>query len=198
MKRDAEPIRLTSNVLRRTYTTRQLYRGRSVYALQRQLGHTSIRTTILYAKQDLFEHPARVVESLDAYARSVLLLWSRPLLLEGLNPDEMAAIVTAKRERDQQVGLCRYSTCVKAERGNPPPCSLCEHLATGEEFLQAWETEFNWRRRELNRLCYTNGATHLTVQAAYQLEHFTANYQYVTDSLADRCVEDGRGNHVDG
>jgi hypothetical protein len=111
--------------------------------------------------------------------RKVLTLWRAPLLLDDLAPNERASLLGASAERQQDVGLCRQRSCVKAERGSPPPCSLCEHLVTGPAFLEAWKTEYAQRARELQELEAEPTAGMLLAQMQAQFERFAANFAFV-------------------
>lgn len=173
------PLRLNCLILRRTYVTRELYLGRSIWALRLQLGHEHLQTTRTYAKFDMFEHPAEVGKALDDYGRQSLTLWRNPLMLMDLEPAECERLLGLKEERHQDVGLCRFDRCHKALTGNPPPCSLCEHLATGPEFAEAWEAEREAREKEIERLGLTPEAGHLLTEKKYQYEMFRANFDYV-------------------
>lgn len=173
------PARINCQILRRTYVTRELYHGRSIWALRLQLGHTDLRSTRSYAKFDLFEHPAQVSEALDEYGRQSLTLWHHPHMLADLEPAERERLLGLKEEHDQEVGFCRSDLCRKALAGNPPPCSLCENLATGPEFAEAWEDERKAREIEIERLGSTPGADHLLAEKKYQYEMFRANFDYV-------------------
>ena len=179
IERDGKPLSLNSTVLRRTYTTRELYLGRSIWALRLQLGHASIRTTRRYGKFDLFEHPAEVGAALDEYGRKSLILWHRPLLLAELDPAERDSLLGLKTERDQDVGLCRHDGCIKISAGSPPPCSLCEHLATGPEFVKAWDDEQRRREGEMEKLRSTPGAGQLLAQQSSQYEVFKMHRAFV-------------------
>src|SRR5438874_3043606 len=79
--------------IRRTFTTRALYEGQSLEALRSQLGHTTIMSTLLYSKLDLFEHPGQVRAPLDLYGRHALTLWKTPLLLDELPPEERVRLL---------------------------------------------------------------------------------------------------------
>jgi hypothetical protein len=166
-------------MLRRTYVTRELYKGRSIWALRLQLGHESLRTTRRYGKFDQFEHPAEVGEALDEYARVTLELWHRPLLLSGLDAAERDLLLGLKGERHQEVGLCRFDSCRKVEIASTPPCSLCEHLVTGPEFSDAWDAEQKRREDEIGLLQTTPGADHTLAQQRTQYEMFRENAAYV-------------------
>jgi integrase len=179
LRRSGIPLKLNSQILRRTYVTRELYMGRSIWALQLQLGHESIRTTRQYGKFDLFEHPAEVGCALDTYARGALELWHHPLLLVELDPAKRDRLLGVKEERHQNVGLCRSDCCQKLLSGSPPPCSLCEHLVTGPEFLGAWDIEQKKREGEMERLRSMPDARHLLEQRKFQYETFCRNLAYV-------------------
>lgn len=181
LKRDSVPLKLNGRMLRRTYVTRELYMGRSIWALRLQLGHESIRTTRRYGNFDQFEHPSQVGSALDEYGRRFLALWRHPLLLSDLDPAEVDTLLGAKEERHQDVGLCRFSSCREISSGNPPPCSLCAHLVTGPEFLGAWGIEQQGREDEIKRLQSIPDANHLLAQKKSQYEMFLANLAYVKD-----------------
>lgn len=178
-RRGGIPLNLNSQMLRRTYVTRELYMGRSIWALQLQLGHETVRTTRQYGKFDRFEHPAEVGGALDEYGRRSLSLWRHPLLLADLDPAERDRLLGVEKERHQDVGLCRFDCCQKILSGAPPPCSLCEHLVTGPEFLRAWDVEQKGRECEIERLRSTPGAGHLLTQKKSQYEMFCGNFSYV-------------------
>jgi len=153
--------------------------GRSIWALRLQLGHSSITTTRRYGKFDLYEHPAEVGAALDEYGRKSLTLWHRPLLLAELDPAESDRLLGLKTERDQDVGLCRHVGCIKISAGSPPPCSLCEHLVTGPEFLKAWDDEQRGREAEIEKLRSTPDAGQLLAQHSSQYEVFKMNRAFV-------------------
>jgi hypothetical protein len=165
--------------MRRTYATRELYRGRNLWALRFQLGHEDIKTTLGYIKFDRYEHPAEVRDALDRHGRNILALWKKPLLLQNLDSEERTALLRLRNEREQDVGLCRHEHCLKAAAGNPPPCSLCEHLVTGPEFFIAWDNELDRRERGIEELRTEYGSDHTVTQLSYQLEQFKANYAYL-------------------
>lgn len=173
------PVRLSSQILRRTYVTRELYLGRTIWALRLQLGHETLKTTRKYAKFDMYEHPAEVGSALNEYGRQSLTLWHHPRMLVDLEPSERNRLLGVKEERHQDVGLCRFDSCRKILPGNPPPCSLCEHLATGPEFAGAWEAEREAREKEIERLVSTPNADHLLAEKRYQYEMFRANFDYM-------------------
>jgi integrase len=175
IERDGEPLALHSIIIRRTYVTRELYMGRSIWALRLQLGHSSILTTRRYGKLDLYEHPGQVGAALDEYGRKTLPLWHRPVLLANIDPTERFHLLGLKKERDQDVGMCRHDSCIKISMQSPPPCSLCEHLVTGPEYSSAWEKEQEWRESDIARLQSTPGAEELLVQKRCQYELFKEN-----------------------
>lgn len=179
LKRGGTWLKITGQMLRRTYVTRELYMGRSIWALRLQLGHSSLRTTRRYGKFDLLEHPSIVGAALDEYGRKSLSLWHHPLFLADLEPSERERLLGVKEERHQDVGLCRFDCCMKIMSGNPPPCSMCEHLVTGPEFLGAWEAEQRGREDEIERLQSTLDADHLLAQKRSQYEIFRVNLAYV-------------------
>jgi len=175
IKREEKPLKLNGQILRRTYVTRELYMGRSIWALRLQLGHASISTTRRYGKFDLYEHPGEVGAALDDYGKKSLTLWHRPLLLAELDAAERAHLLGLKEERNQDVGMCRHAGCIKISAGSPPPCSLCEHLVTGPEYLKAWGEEQKGREVELARLRSTPSADQLLAQKSSQYEVFKMN-----------------------
>lgn len=179
LERDGRPLNLNGMIFRRTYVTRELYMGRSIWALRLQLGHLSIVTTRRYGKFDLYEHPGAVGAALDEYGRKSLTLWHRPLLLKELDPAERGRLLGLKKERDQDVGMCRHASCIKISTGSPPPCSLCEHLVTGPEFFEAWDEEQKGRELDMARLQSTPGADDLLAQKRCQYELFKENRAFV-------------------
>ena len=179
IERNGKPLKINCPILRRTYVTRELYMGRNIWALRLQLGHSSVRTTRGYAKFDIYEHPGEVGNALDKHARSSLTLWHHPLLLADLGQDERTRLLGLRRERYQDVGLCRFDGCVKIAGGNPPPCSLCEHLVTGPSFIKEWDMEQKRRELELERLRSIPGAEHLLAQEKSQYEMFAMNLEFV-------------------
>jgi hypothetical protein len=179
IERGGVPVRINNTVLRRTYTTRELYEGRSIWALRAQLGHAGPYTTQLYAKLDRYEHPARVREALDDYGRKALALWNSPLILDDLEEGERAELLGAAGARHQGIGLCRHDRCVKLLNGGPVPCSTCEHLVTGPEFLSEWEGERLRREREIAQLEKESASRHILAQKSAEFKQFMANLAYV-------------------
>ncbi len=175
------PFRVGSTLLRRTYVTRALYELPSIAVLQAQLGHDNPSTTLGYAQHDRFEHPAQVDAALDTFGRKVLIRWHAPLLLNDLPDAERQALLGARVAHEQDVGLCRYDCCVQLVESHLPPCSLCEHLVSGPEYLAAWEREKTFRERQLERLAVTPGAQLLQVQMKGQYDRFLANYLSVQE-----------------
>ena len=179
LRRQSAPLQLGSTIFRRTLATRALYEGLSIEALRSQFGHTTIATTLMYTRFDLFEHPSQVRAPLDVYGRQALTTWYAPLLLQELSSEERRALLSQRTQQEQDVGLCRHDHCVKAEDGSPPPCSLCEHLITGPEFLPAWQAEHRRREQELHQLAMLPGSGHILAQMKGQFDRFEANLAFV-------------------
>lgn len=185
IERDNVPVTLTASVMRRTYATRELVEGRGLNVVQAQLGHIYSATTEIYVKFDRFEHPARVREALDRYGRIALTTWKRPVILETLSRGERRMLLSDRTSRDQDVGLCRHDTCVQMQLGGPPPCSLCEHLVTGPEFLGAWRSEYNDRIDEISRLSSNPLDGPQLAEKQHQLSHFEANLAFVEGQISE-------------
>jgi integrase len=183
--RDDEFIKINSMILRRTYTTNELYDGRSIWLLRLQLGHDSITTTLRYAKFERFEHPNQVSSALDGWGRNVLGLWREPVLLDKLDKDERARLLGAGESRRVEGGRCRHGRCVKAESGNPPPCTLCEYLVTGPEFLHEWGGIHVDFEQEIERLRREDSSGHLLAQMRFQFEQFKFNHEYVKNASTE-------------
>lgn len=181
LTRNGAPFHLGSTLLRRTYVTRALYELPSIAALQAQLGHADPKTTLLYAQHDRYEHPAQVDQALDAFGRKVLVRWHKPLLLNDLSDTERQTILGARLAHEQDVGLCRHSCCVKLTEAHLSPCSLCEHLVSGSEYLVAWEHEKIQREQQLERAASTPGSEMLFAQLKGQYDHFLVNYQFILE-----------------
>jgi len=177
----SSPLRLGSTLLRRTYVTRALYAFPSIAALQAQLGHSDPKTTLLYAQFDRYAHPAKVDNALDAFGRKVLVRWHRPLLLESLPDAERQSLLGAQVAHSQEVGMCRHNSCVKLDEEHLPPCSLCEHLVSGPEYLLAWEREKIHREQQLEYLAKTPGTELLFAQMKGQYDRFLVNYQFIQE-----------------
>jgi integrase len=197
LTRAGERLNLTSQIIRRTYVTRELYDGRSIRALSLQLGHESIRTTRRYGMFDQFEHPAEVGPALDAFAQQTLTLWHQPLPLADLNLAERELLLGLQREHHQDLCLCRSNHCLKSMSGSPPPCSLCNHLATGPEFVPVWEEEQGEREDEIGRLLSSPDTGHLAARKKAELEMFNTNFAFVKGrSVRERVREDRLGRRV--
>jgi integrase len=179
LSRDGTPIILNSTMLRRTYVTRQLYKGVSLQFLKAQLGHEHLQTTKHYAQFDRYEHPGQVRNTLDAYGRRVLDLWHSPVLLDGLDAPSRAVIFEEKSQSDGH-GLSEIDkTSIDIEKVLLPSCSLCKHLITGAEFSDAWEAEH--KQRELMLREYEDGSAPASVMALTrsEFEFFESNYSQV-------------------
>jgi hypothetical protein len=185
IERDNVPVSLNPSVMRRTYATRELVEGRGFHVVQAQLGHVYPATTEIYVKFDRFEHPARVREALDRYGRIALTTWKRPVLLETLSPEERRTLLANRCSRHQDVGLCRHDHCVQLQQGGPPPCSLCEHLVTGPEFLGTWRSERNDRLVEIRRLSGDPSDSLQLAEKQHQLSHFEANLAFVERQVSE-------------
>jgi integrase len=181
LARDGAPLRLGSTILRRTYVTRALYELPNIAALQAQLGHNDASTTLAYAQHEQFEHPDQVDGALDAFGRKVLARWYKPHLLNDLPDTERKALLADRIAHEQDVGMCRHNCCVKLSEDHLPPCSLCEHLVSGPEYLAAWEHEKVLREQQLERLAKTPGAELLLAQMKGQYDRFLANYRSVQE-----------------
>ena len=179
--RGGRPLQINCLMLRRTHVTRRLYEGISIWALRLQLGHESIWSTRRYGKFDLYEHPAEVGPALDKHGKQVLVLWRNPILLNELDAAEKETLLGVRQERRQSVGLCRQGRCLKMEEGAVPPCSLCEHLVTGPEFIADWESEKLGRELEIEKLVKTRGADRLVIHKKYEYEVFCVNFRHVKE-----------------
>lgn len=180
-EREGKVIALNCMVLRRTYVTRELYEGRSIWIIRLQLGHKDIDTTQRYAQFDRYEHPFQVNSALDEYGRVALTLWRKPIILEDLNPEEREKHLGFKNTRHQDIGQCAHDHCLKINEGSLPPCSLCEHLLTGSEFLPEWENEYLRRKHELEKLNKIPEARHILAQMKSQFLSFEENYTFVKE-----------------
>jgi integrase len=140
-------------VLRRTFATRALAEGRSIYAVAAQLGHEALATTLRYTKWDRAEHAVEVRDALDRFGRVVLDRWSRPRLTDDLSADERIALEADRDAVDCEVGLCAAGACVMvlAPQG-PPPCQACAHLVVDESFFPAWDRDIDRRRLRIAHL----------------------------------------------
>jgi hypothetical protein len=174
--RAGKPLKLTSQLTRRTFVTRELYEGQSVWALQLQLGHMRLESTLRYGKLDMYEHPARVGAALDSHGRCALTFWRGPIVLMALDAPERERLLELRSERDQGLGLCRYRSCKKINEGILPPCSLCEHLITGREFFGTWDAEQARREQGLVKLEGLPRQETLLSHHRQQYALFMANY----------------------
>ncbi len=160
---------------------RAFYELPSIAALQAQLGHNNPKTTLAYAQHDRFEHPAQVNHALDAFGRKVLVRWQTPIMIDDLSDAERLALLNVRNAHEQEVGICRQKCCVKLNGDHLPPCSLCEHLVSGPEYLPFWERENVFRRQQLERLAQTSKAELQLAQMKGQYDRFLANYRYVQE-----------------
>jgi integrase len=132
------PLTLTATILRRTYATYQLYKGRNIWFVRAQLGHKNIQTTAIYTQLDRFEHPAQVKPALDTWGNRVLDFWHKPVDLE------MASASDRKKLFSQSPQIPPEGDA----EDDLAPCSTCESLFTGPEFASDWDLELiKWQRR---------------------------------------------------
>jgi hypothetical protein len=165
--RDGIPLNLTPTMLRRTYVTHQLYKGRSILFVSAQLGHGKIKSTLSYAQHDRFEHPAQVGAALDEYGRRVLDLWHAPVNLEAVPAQARAALFASERGQDQTTD------------DSPIPCAVCERLHTGPEFLSEWEAQLEVRTKRLSELEKDPSQTQLLITERAEYDVFLANFERV-------------------
>lgn len=180
LRRGAQPLPLGNNVLRRTFVTRALAEGRSIWAIAAQLGHDRVETTLGYAKFERYEHPGQVGAALDEMGRLVLHPWDTPQRLENLSAEERERLLNDGARRDQHLGLCRHESCVKAEAGAPPPCGMCEHLVSGPQFAPAWQAERQRRVAELVQLRSDALLGAVSASATAQLHALDRNWAYLS------------------
>ena len=119
--------------------------------------------------------------ALDEYGRVALTLWRKPIILEDLDPEEREKHVGFKNSRHQDIGQCSHDHCLKIKEGSLPPCSLCEHLMTGLEFLPAWDDEYLRRKQELEKLKKIPEARHFLAQMKSQFLSFEENFTFVKE-----------------
>lgn len=153
--REGKPVTLNSTILRRTYATHQLHKGRSLEWIQAQLGHKKIENTKNYTQFDLYDHPAQVQGPLDAWGLRVLGPWKRPANIEALHPDERAAFFSAREsgaERESFLDNSGNGPSDSTQAAWPHSCSTCEHLVTGPEYVDQWERERDQREGRLKHI----------------------------------------------
>lgn len=179
LSRYSKPLPLNSTVLRRTYATHQLYKGRSLWFIRAQLGHESIAHTKDYAQFDRYEHPAHVGEALDEYGRRVLSLWHRPAdpkLLDSEGRAHTYRDTEAITNDDSVVPDVRDA----ATGDNLLPCSTCPELITGGEYIQAWEKELSQREERLQKVTSDPESSAEEIEAeGREFERFMKNYELV-------------------
>lgn len=148
-----DPEAATLTAMRRTFATRALAEGRSIYAVAAQLGHVALSTTLGYVKWDRAEHAVETRGALDRFGRVVLDRWHRPRLAEELSESDRAGLYAQAAEVSCEVGLCSAGSCVMLDGpGAPPPCQACEHLVTDPGFFPAWENDLEHRRLRVMHL----------------------------------------------
>lgn len=176
--RDGQLIALNSTMLRRTYATHQLYKGRSLWFIRAQLGHADIAQTKDYAQFDRYEHPAYVGAALDGYGRRVLDLWHRPVKLEALSYEERARVLASTGETSKDDIVGRGDLRGPTER-HLQPCATCADLVTGGEFISAWEKELNQREERLRQLNSDPESADLLEAEGREFDQFMKNYELV-------------------
>ena len=181
-------IALTARLLRRTFATRQAQAGAHMHAIAAQLGHSTTLTTMQYIRYDRMTHALDVRAALDAGAKLALVPWvSGPRMLAELPADERARFPGTKPDRDVGVGLCDAASCVMVRHGGSiPPCFLCSHLLTGNEFLSEIEV---LRRATLAEI------EALPIEPSFS--SLQANKRYELDCI-DRLIESIRAPAAEG
>lgn len=169
LRRDGKPLHFTPTVLRRTYATQQLYKGRSIWFIRAQFGHKRIISTMHYVQLDRFEHPAQVGTALDDYGQRVLDLWRSPVTTAPLNSASRAALFSPE----------------KGEVGGDAllPCSTCGQLATSPKLWDEWEGENKRRKEHLRGLEENPDPSNLVGRELSDHQQFTANYEFVERSV---------------
>jgi integrase len=174
------PIALSSVILRRTYATHQLYKGRSLWFIRTQFGHTSISHTKDYVQFDRYEHPAQVGKALDEYGRRVLNLWHKPVVPENLAPDQRATVFNDWRDypKDKVSNQIDNDASIISAL---VPCSTCDSLMTGKEFFEGWYKERIEREERLQRLDTDSEAVDVYEKEQSEFQHFMKNYILVKE-----------------
>lgn len=176
--RDGYPIALSSVILRRTYATHQLYKGRSLWFIRAQFGHASISHTKDYVQFDRYEHPAQVGRALDEYGKRVLNLWHTPVDLENLHPDQRVRVFNTKEDRHTDMSLPLDDDDV-SNVNTVLPCTTCDSLVTGGEFLEAWDKELIEREERLRKLEAEPELKNIYDREMNEFRNFMRNYQLV-------------------
>lgn len=165
--RDGVPLHITPTMLRRTYVTHQLHKGRSILFVSAQLGHTQIRSTMIYAQYDRFEHPAQVGAALDEYGRRVLDLWQTPVDVMSLSPQERATLFAAEVDQSQ------------TDEGSSDPCATCDHLYSGPQFLSEWAEQLKIRTERLREIEADPSKAYLVAEEEADFELFLSNFERI-------------------
>jgi integrase len=152
LTRGGVPIALTTTMLRRTYATHELYKGRSPTFIMAQLGHKYAVTTSKYMQFDRFEHPAQVRTPLDDYGTRVLNLWNTPIVLEGPDSAELVAMFRGDYAADGGGPSTNQAQGTPSRLPDTLPCSTCEKLVSGSDFSDEWESERARREQEIQLL----------------------------------------------
>jgi integrase len=177
-------IDLSPAILRRTFATRALAEGRSIFAIAAQLGHKTIVTTLGYVRYDRREHPGQVASALDRFGRIVLDRWKSPVLLEDLDADEASALAADAPSHDCVVGLCRCEECVFVASGEtPPPCQSCQFLATSPAFFPAWELDLARRKARVEALSADAALGTVAASEAAQIAEIARIFAYLQERV---------------
>lgn len=178
------PLMLNTTILRRTYATRQLYKGRSLSFIQAQFGHKYRKTTEGYTQFDRYEHPAQVANALDKYGDRVLDLWHAPLILENLDEVARPRLFVHGTTCCHDINSCDHYKQISESFGNDTlPCFVCEHLLTGPEFLTDWQDELARREQRLRHLEADPQLTHLAAKERREFALFKTNFARVSEGL---------------
>lgn len=182
ISRDGKSVALNSMMLRRTYATHQLYKGRSLEWVRAQLGHKKIENTKSYVQFDVYEHPVQVGPPLDDWGRRTLNLWHCPVVVESLTPPARQAIFMNQRSGCGGEELEGAGQVGRPSENVLPPCSTCERLVTGEEYWDNWEREREQREDRLRILEADPARANLLEREKGEYSLFMENYARVRRS----------------
>jgi integrase len=174
IRRNGMLINVTPTVLRRTYVTHQLHKGRSILFVRAQMGHKCVRSTLVYAQYDRFEHPTQVGGALDAYGRRVLDLWHAAVNSLPLPPQDIVISHTIERDRSRH------------NEDHPTPCAMCKKLHAGAKNITEWEEELEIRTQRLRDMESDSNQSHLLSQERVEYELFLANFEHVRKGATAR------------
>lgn len=180
--RDGKPIPLNSTIIRRTYATHQLYKGRSLEWIRAQLGHKKLANTKGYTQFDLYEHPAHVSGPLDSWAKRTLGLWHNPVNAEDVSSEGRASLYAAPELSSQNE---IYQHARTGEEIQAASCSTCEHLVTGPDYAEQWEQERVHRDERVSQLTAKHLGGALPADELEAHERFINNYRRVMGGAAE-------------